>query len=169
MRRMPRVKMSAEKNILEILELMRHDDSVDPPADSIRWASNLFKTRAAEPRKNLIQRLTAVLQAEIAPDKPAFGERSTSTAQVRQMLYRAGDHAVDLRIEPAAKDFDIRGQVLGEGFSSASIRLFDDARTFETTANEMSEFAIDGVPPGEYELTVHGDRFEISLKAIRTG
>ena len=158
--------MSTENNILNIVELMQRDDSVDAPADSIRWASNLFRTRAAEPKRTLVTRLVGALQMEIAPNKPAFGERSASTSQVRQMLFRAGDNAIDIRIEPQAKDFGIRGQVLGEGFGGASARLFNESRIFETTSNQMSEFAFDKVPAGEYELIIHGEGFEISLKAI---
>jgi hypothetical protein len=158
--------MSTEKNILEIIELMRRDDSVDAPADSIRWAGNLFRSRAAEPRTSFVKKLAAVLQMELTPNKPAFGERSASASQVRQMLYQAADNAIDLRIEPQPKGFGIRGQVLGDGFAGASIRLFSDARSLETTANEMSEFALESVPTGEYELTILSDGFEISLKAI---
>ena len=145
---------------------MQRDDSVDAPADSIRWANNLFRTRAAEPKSSFIKKLVAVLQMEIAPDKPAFGERSASTSSVRQVLYRADENAVDLRIEKVKKGFTIRGQVLGEGFAGAKAMLSDDVRTFETTANESSEFRFDNVPPGSYQLTVRGSQVEIELKGV---
>ena len=158
--------MSTEKNILDIVELMRRDDSTDAPADAIRWASNLFRTHAAELKPSLVKRLVGALQMEISPKKPAFGERSVSTSQVRQLLFRAGDHAIDVRIEPQTKGFAIRGQILGDGFAGASIRLFNDIRSLETTANELSEFGFENVPPAEYELAIDGGRFEIILKSI---
>ena len=161
--------MSTEGNILEIIELMRRDDSVDAPAGSIQWASNLFRQRASKPKSSLIKRLVAALEMEIKPNQQAFGERSASTSQVRQMLFRAGDNAVDLRIEPQHKGFGIRGQVLGEGFAEASVRLFDDARSFEAKVNAISEFAFESVPAGEYELAIRGTEFEISLKAVKIG
>jgi len=161
--------MSTEKKILEIIELIRRDDSVDAPPDAIRWAGNLFRTRAVEPRKSLVKKLLGVLRMEVAPNKAAFGERSTSATQARQMLYQAGDNAVDLRIEPLQKGFRIRGQVLGEGFAGAPVRLFNDAQTLETNANELSEFSFDSMRPGEYELAIHGETYEISLKAIDIG
>ncbi len=145
---------------------MRRDDSVDAPSDSVRWASNLFRTRAVEPKTSFVKKLAAVLQMEIAPNKPAFGERSASTSAVRQMLYRAGDNAVDIRIEKAKKGFSIRGQILGDGFANATIRLADDARRFDGTASDMSEFQFNNVPAGAYELTIHGSGVEITLKAI---
>ena len=158
--------MSTENNIQNILELMRRDDSVDAPVDSIRWASNLFRTRAAEPETSFVKRLVAVFQMEIAPNKPALGERSASASATRQMLYRAEDNAVDIRIEKATKGLTVRGQILGEGFENASVRLFDDNHTFEATANETSEFRFDSVPAGQYELTMRGNGVEITLKAI---
>ena len=158
--------MSTEKNLQNMLELMHRDDSVDAPVDSIRWASNLFRTRATESKPSLIKKLVAVLQMEIAPNKPAFGERSASTASVRQILYRADENAVDLRIEKVKKGFTIRGQVLGEGFEKAKATLSDDVKTVETTANESSEFRFENIPAGNYQLTVRGSKVEIELKGV---
>jgi len=149
-----------------MLELMHRDDSVDAPVDSIRWASNLFRTRATESKPSLIKKLVAVLQMEIAPNKPAFGERSASTASIRQILYRADENAVDLRIEKVKKGFMIRGQVLGEGFEKAKATLSDDAKTVETTANESSEFRFENMSAGYYQLTIHGSKVEIELKGV---
>ena len=158
--------MSTEKNLQKIVDLMQRDDSVDAPADSIRWASNLFRTRAAEPKPSLVKRIAAVLQMELAPNRPAFGERSASTSQIRQLLFKADDHAIDLRIEPAKKGFTVHGQVLGDGFTDAAVMLSDDIHTFEVRASEASEFQFENVPAGRYELVIRGDNVEISLRAI---
>jgi hypothetical protein len=158
--------MSTEKKLQNIIDLMQRDDSVDAPVDSVRWASNLFRTRAAEPKTSLLKKVAAVLQMEIAPNKPAFGERSASTSAVRQVLYRAGDNAVEIRIEKAKKAFMIRGQILGDGFANATIRLAEDGRSFDTAASETSEFQFHNVPAGVYELTIQGSAVEITLKAI---
>ena len=145
---------------------MQRDDSADAPADSIRWASNLFRTRAAERKPSFVKKLAAVLQMEISPNKAAFGERSASTSAARQMLYSADDHAIDLRIEKSEKGFTIRGQVLGDGFADASARLFDDGREFEAIASDTSEFTFENVPAGRYDLTLRAREVEITLKAI---
>ena len=158
--------MSTEKNIENILELMRLDDSVDAPADTIRWASNVFRTRAAERQPSLIKKLVAVFQMEIAPNKPAFGERSASTSIVRQILYRAEENAVDLRIEQIKKAFTIRGQVLGDGFAVSKVTLTDDMKTFQTTTNEASEFRFENIPAGSFQLTIQGSKVEIELKGV---
>ena len=158
--------MSTEKNLQRIIDLMARDESVDAPADSVRWASNLFRTRAAEPKKSILKKLAAVLEMELAPNRPAFGERSASATQVRQMLYRAGDNAVELRIESKNKGFSLRGQILGEGFAAASIELSNDSRVFKVRASEMSEFEFADLPAGRYQLLIRGEGFEITLKTI---
>jgi hypothetical protein len=155
-----------ETNPQNILTLMQRDDSVDAPAESLKWVSNLFRTRAAQPKPSLIKKLAAVFQMEIAPNKRAFGERSSTAAAVRQILYRADEHAIDIRIEAGKKGFSVRGQVLGNNFANASVRLFEDDRNFQTTASEASEFKFDSVPAGRYDLTIRGDDVEITLKAL---
>jgi hypothetical protein len=158
--------MSTEKNLQNILDLMRRDDSVDAPDDSIRWASKLFRTREAQPKQSLVRKIAAILQMEIAPGKPAFGERSTSATKVRQMLFRADDNAIDLRIEPSKKGFTLRGQVLGSGFADAIVGLADDVKTRETRTSATSEFHFENIAAGRYELTIRGESLEITLKAI---
>ncbi len=146
---------------------MQQDDSVDAPADSLRWAGNLFRTRVVEPKASFVRKLvSAVFQMEISQSQPAFGERSASTPAARQMLYRADDHAVDIRIERSKKGFTVRGQVLGDGFANAKTQLFDDDHSFDADANETSEFRFESVPGGRYELTIQSPEVEITLKSI---
>jgi hypothetical protein len=158
--------MKKEETKQSIMDLMRRDNSTDAPTDSIKWASDLFRTRAAAPRRTIVQKLAGILQMEIAPNKPAFGERSASTSQVRQLLFRAGDNAVDLRIEPKGKVFTVRGQILGDGCSAARVTLSNDTYDLGTQANEMCEFVFEDVTAGRYELLIHGESFDISLKTI---
>lgn len=158
--------MSTDKDLQQIIDLMQRDDSVDAPAESIRWASNLYRTRATGTKKSFVQKIAAVLQIEIAPRKPALGERSASTSQVRQMLFKAGENAIDIRIEPKERAFAIRGQILGDGLAGAQIRLFNDTQGQQSQANEVGEFAFENVKPGQYELTVSGESVEITLKTI---
>jgi hypothetical protein len=158
--------MSTEKNLQNIMDLMQRDDSVDAPADSIQWASNLFRTRAAAESPSIVKRIAAILQMDLAPNRPAFGERSASISHARQMLFKAEDNAVDLRIEPGKKGFTIHGQVLGDGFAEATVVLSDDVHGFEGRASATSEFRFENIPTGRYELVIRGDSIEVSLKSI---
>lgn len=158
--------MSTEKNLQRMISLMERDDSVDAPADSVRWASNLFRTRAAEPKQSVMRKIAAILQMELGPGKAAFGERSATASQTRQLLFRADENAIDLRIEPASKGFTVRGQVLGEGYEDVEVALTDDANTFDGRTSETGEFKFENVPAGRYELAIRGEHAEIALKPI---
>ncbi len=158
--------MSTEKKLQNIIDLMRRDDSVDAPPDSIKWASNLFRTRAKQPKQSIVKKLAAVLQMDLAPNRAAFGERSATASQVRQMLFRADENAIDLRIEPVKKGFGVHGQILGEGFAAVTVELSDDTNTFRTRTSETSEFRFDDVRAGRYELLIQSEAVEINLKAI---
>lgn len=158
--------MNSDETTNKILRLMQADDSVDAPADSIKWAKNLFLSRATEPKPSMLQRLIAVLQAEIAPGQAAFGERSAAAGQARQMLFSAGELAVDLRITAAGSKFNIRGQVIGDGFENATILLAGPKGETEATADELAEFELNDVAKGVYSLTFTAGDAEIVIEEL---
>lgn len=155
---------NSEKQIIdEIISLMQRDDSVDAPQDAIKWSKNIFRTRAVAPKQSLVQKVLAVLQMDLSPNKVAFGERSASAAQEHQMLFSAGENGIDLRIKEGEKDFSVRGQVLGEGFAGAIVKFGD----FETVASELGEFSFTGIPGGEYDMTLKMGETEITIKELQ--
>lgn len=149
-----------ENLIKKIVSLMEADNSVDAPADSIKWAKNLFRTR--EPQKSLIQKVLAVLQMDLSPNKAVFGERSVSGATARQMLFSAGEIGIDLRITSGDKGFILRGQILGEGFANCIVKLGE----FETISNDLSEFSFAQIPNGKYNLILQTSETEIIIENL---
>ena len=145
---------------------MQTDNSADAPADSVQWTKNLFRTRAAAPKKSFVQKVLAVLQMELLPDRAAFGERSAASSQARQMLFGAGKNSIDLRIVKSGKSFKINGQILGEDFATAEIKLFNAEKTFAVNANELSEFKFEKVAAGRYDLTLVKNELEIVIENI---
>ncbi len=146
----------------EIIRLMQTDKSVDAPADAIHWSKNIFRARAAEPKKSVLEKVLAVLQMDLSPNRAAFGERSASASQARQMLFQAGENALDIRIAKTEKAFDLHGQILGEGFANCTVKLGE----FETTANELGEFKLAKIPSGIYNLSVQKDEKEIVIEDL---
>jgi hypothetical protein len=148
----------------KIVSLMRSDDSVDAPAESIKWAKNIFRTRHRQP--SIVKRLVAALQLDLRPDVAAAGERSDGAATARQMLFNAGEHAIDLRVEAENSHVKVRGQVLGVGFAGGTVTLStsDIVRTAEI--NEMSEFGFEHVPKGYYDLELASAEREIVIEAV---
>lgn len=155
-----------DRTIEEILNLMQRDDSVDAPADSIQWAKNLFRARVAAPKKSLTQKVLAVLQMDLAPNRTVFGERSATSPAVRQMLFEAGENSLDLRISQTKKGLNLRGQILGEGFANCAIKLTARSISFEARANELSEFNFAEIPAGKYDLILQNDENEIVVAGI---
>lgn len=153
------------ENTDQIVKLMQTDDSVDAPHDSIKWAKGLFRTRVFA-RPTLVERIFAVLQMDIKVDDPLLGERSAATAKIRQVLYTAGNIAIDLRITCEKTVVSVRGQILGDGLSGATITLLNDTDRYETQLDENSEFALRNVKPGSYALTVEAAGTIIELDTI---
>jgi hypothetical protein len=153
---------SNDELINKIIHLMQTDESLDAPADSVKWAKNIFRTRAAEPKKSLVQKIIAVLQMDLSGAQPAFGERSATLSQTRQMLFQAGDNAIDLRISEDENGFQVQGQILGEGFSNCVAMLGD----FQAKTSELSEFKFNAIPGGKYDLNLLAADREIEIAGL---
>lgn len=145
---------------------MQADTAVDAPADSLKYVSDLFRTRAAAPKVSLLRRIVAVMRADLAPNTAAFGERSASQGQARQMLFETGDNAVDLRVTAIEDCFAIRGQILGEAFENGTVELANDQNTFEAAIGDDSEFKLSNITAGDYSLTIRGGTAEIFIEQI---
>ncbi len=159
--------MNNEDLLNRIVHLMQTDQSADAPADAVQWTKNLFRTRAVEPKQSFVQKVLAVLQMDLAPNKAVFGERSASASQARQMLFGAGDNSIDLRIEQTGKSFTIKGQILGEGFANAEIKISSAENSYAVQSNELSEFKFEKVANGEYSLSLICNNQEIFIENIK--
>lgn len=151
-----------DQTINEIIRLMQTDTSTDAPLDAIQWSKNIFRARVIEPKKSVFQKVLAVLQMDLSSDKAAFGERSGSNSQARQMLFRAGENALDIRIARTEKGFNLYGQILGEGYANGTAKLSG----YETDINELGEFKLAEIPEGNYNLSVQKGEKEIAIEVL---
>lgn len=159
------MRLMSKNNDLEIdriIRLMQRDESFDAPADAIQWSKNIFLNKAAAPKKSIVERVLAILQMDLSPNRAAFGERSASASQARQLLFQAGENALDIRTLKTERGFNLRGQVLGEGFADCIIKI----GKFETTANELGEFKLTEIPDGIYNLSVQINQKEIVVESL---
>lgn len=149
-------KMKPGSRIEEIIRLMESDRSVDAPDDAIRWARNLGSRLSVKERETFLQKVIAVLKADILPQAPVFGERSASTGAARQVLFEAGDHAIDLRIKSVAPgSFSIQGQVISnEALGGGQFVLESEAASLRSDLDDTGGFAMEEVPGGTYALRV---------------
>ena len=155
-----------DKKIEHIIQRMLADKSTDAPVAAIKYAKNLYRARAAAPKASIIQRVLAVMQIDLAPNKAAFGERSAAGSQARQMLFDAGENAVDLRVTAIKNGFDIRGQILGDGFENGEIEIANNEMSVKVKIDKTSGFKVSGLPAGKYDLTIRGKNSEIVLEQL---
>ncbi len=156
---------SEASKFVQIVSLLQKDDSKDAPPDLIVWAKNLFRTHIAEPKKSFLQKMVAILEMDLPKNQPAFGERS-SISPIRQMLFRADEIGITLRISNDEGKISVMGQVLGEKFGGCKVVLKDNRKSFLADANELSEFKIQDVPDGIYNLTISNDEKEILVENV---
>ena len=157
---------NSNRQITELVQqLMQRDDSLDAPADSVNWAKNLFRARAAEPKISLVKKVLAVLQIDLPPQR-AFGERSAGAGAVRQMLFDAGENSIDLRIREVRGVFEIRGQILGTGFAGSEVELVGAAKSLKAGLSETGEFKLAGLVAGNYSFTARNEEKELAIEGL---
>lgn len=159
---------TSDKIYEHLVSRMQSDKSVDAPADSIKWAKNLFATRAAVPKASALQRIKAILQIDLSPGKAAFGERSGAGTE-RQMLFNAGSLMIELRISGSAKKRSVRGQVIGTIDAESTIELISEAENYTAKVNELGEFTIEAAAPGIYVLTFTTGDAVIEIEDLNIG
>ena len=151
-----------DQEINELVRLIQADKSIDAPANAIQWSKNIFRARAAEPKKSVLEKVLAVLQMDLSPNRAAFGERSASASQARQLLFQAGENALDIRIAKTERGFNLHGQILGEGFAAGTVKLGE----IEAPINELGEFKLTEIPGGKYDLSVRKGEKEIAVENL---
>ena len=164
-------RCSAELAHLErLIGLMRTDMAEDAPAPLIRHAVHLFRSqfgRASTP-SGVRHRILAVLRFDSLRLAPAPGVRSAE-ANARQLLFSAGAHDIDLRVEPAGRAWLVSGQVLGEPAAGGWAALQSMARANQASLNEQSEFSFPPVAAGQYRLFLHLTNVDIEVDELRIG
>lgn len=151
-----------------MLDLMRSDDMEDAPSYVVSRANRLMRQKksgeVAQP--NLIQRLVALLKFDSAMAPAAAGIRSVQS-DVRQMLYSAEGYDIDLRVMPTGDTWMVSGQLLGP--SAQGQAMLQGPATVYADLNELSEFNLDGVPSGQYTLTLHLEDVDIDIDSLDIG
>jgi hypothetical protein len=141
-----------------IIEALRAESTqMDAPEHVIQRAFTLWKPKTAPAQQSLLSKIMAVLKFDSSAVSPmALGVRSIGSP-TRQMLFSAEGRDIDLRIAPRAKgasrQWDITGQVLGPD-DNGSVSLRGTNREWSANLNDLSEFHIEDIPEGEYQLMV---------------
>jgi hypothetical protein len=151
---------------------LRNDAAFEPPVNLVQWGINLFQP-VMRPLGSLPRFIASLVFDTL--DQPMFaGIRRVGTPP-RQLLFRAGEVDVDVKIESmeANDRITLVGQVL-----SGATKFFDNTPVkleshgivrYRTKTNVVGEFSFDEVPKDTYHLSVDLPEGQITLFCVHRG
>jgi hypothetical protein len=152
---------------------LREDSSFEPPADLVQWGKNLFQP-VMQPQAGGLRKIIASLVFDTF-DQPMLAGVRRVGAPPRQLLFRAGDVDVDVKIE--SMEANDRITLVGQVLSSAT-KFFDNTPVkleshgivrYRTRTNVVGEFSFDEVPKDTYHLSVDLPEGQITLFCVHRG
>jgi len=158
-----------------ILQL-KADSSFEPPAELVQWGVSLFQPML-QPQATVggkIRKFVASLVFDTFDEPVLAGVRRVGVPP-RQLLFRAGDVDVDVKIESmeANDRISLVGQVLSNTekfFDNTPVKLESHGTVrYKTMTNFVGEFAFDEVPKDTYHLSVDLPEGQITLFCVHRG
>ena len=153
-----------------ILDL-RKDAVNEPPSETVQWGINLFQPVMQPAAGGKIRKIIAMLVFDTF-DQPAMAGIRRVGAPPRQLLFRAGDVDVDVKIESmeANDRITLVGQVLSNDskfFDNTPVKLESHGIVrYKTRTNLVGEFSFDEVPKDTYHLSVDLPEGQITLFCV---
>ena len=160
-----------KQEIQDFMLRLQEDSSFEPPADAVRWSVGLFQPLLQLEPDGAVRKIIAALVFD-SFDRPApAGVRSLGN-EPRQLVFRAGDVDVDVKIESV--ETNDRITLVGQVLSGAS-KFFDNTPVkleshgivrYKTRTNLVGEFSFDEVPKDTYHLSVDLPEGQITLFCV---
>ena len=155
---------------------LQSDASYEPPAEVLQWGVSLFQP-VLQPQETVGGKVRKIIASLIFDtfDQPMVAGVRRVGAPPRQMLFRAGDVDVDVKIESmeANDRITLAGQVL-----STAAKFIDNAPVklesrgivrYRTKTNIVGEFSFDEIPKDTYHLSVDLPEGQITLFCVHRG
>jgi len=154
---------------------LKEDASFEPPADLVQWSIDLFQP-VMQPQGAVsdLRKFIASLVFDTY-DQPMLAGVRRVGAPPRQLLFRAGDVDVDVKIESmeANDRITLVGQVLSNTekfFDNTPVKLESHGIVrYRTRTNVVGEFSFDEVPKDTYHLSVDLPEGQITLFCVHRG
>ena len=159
------------RNLITRLE---QDSTFEPPADLVQWGISLFQPVVQPHTEGTLRRLIASLVFDTY-DQPMLAGVRRVGAPPRQLLFRAGEVDVDVKIESmeANDRITLVGQVLSNAakfFDNTPVKLESHGIVrYKTRTNIVGEFSFDEVPKDTYHLSVDLPEGQITLFCVHRG
>lgn len=161
------------QELLTLVSRVQEDSSFEPPAGLVQWGINLFQP-VMQPVSGGLRKIIASLVFDTF-DQPMLAGVRRVGAPPRQLLFRAGDVDVDVKIE--SMEANDRITLVGQVLSSAT-KFFDNTPVkleshgivrYRTRTNVVGEFSFDEVPKDTYHLSVDLPEGQITLFCVHRG
>jgi len=166
------LKQELEQFVLQL----QSDSAFEPPAELVQWGVHLFQPmlQAKEKVGGKVRKFVASLVFDTFDEPMLAGVRRVGIPP-RQLLFRAGDVDVDVKIESmeANDRISLVGQVLSNTekfFDNTPVKLESHGTVrYKTMTNFVGEFAFDEVPKDTYHLSVDLPEGQITLFCVHRG
>jgi len=156
-----------------LISRLQDDSAFEPPTELVKWGVDLFQP-VMQPKVGGLRRFIASLVFDTFDQPMTAGVRRVG-APPRQLLFRAGDVDVDVKIE--SMEANDRITLVGQVLSSAT-KFFDNTPVkleshgivrYRTRTNVVGEFSFDEVPKDTYHLSVDLPEGQITLFCVHRG
>jgi hypothetical protein len=159
------------QELQDLVSHLQRESSCEPPAEVVQWGVELFQPIIQPASGGRIRKIIAALVFDTF-DEPALAGVRRVGAPPRQLLFRAGDVDVDVKIESmeANDRITLVGQVLSSGakfFDNTPVKLESHGIVrYKTRTNLVGEFSFDEVPKDTYHLSVDLPEGQITLFCV---
>lgn len=162
----------AKQELHQFVIWLQSDSSNEPPAETLQWGVSLFQPMLQPAESGgKIRKIVASLVFDTFEEPALAGVRRVG-APPRQLLFRAGDVDVDVKIESMETNdrISLVGQVLSNSekfFDNTPVKLESHGLVrYKTITNFVGEFAFDEVPKDTYHLSVDLPEGQITLFCV---
>jgi hypothetical protein len=151
---------------------LRLEPRFRPPADAVKAWLDQFPVPPQPDRPSLRQILASLTYDSF--DQPLLAGVRHPGAAPRQLIFRAGEIDVDVKIESTERDefVSLTGQVLSSKpnfFDNASVGLESDGVIrYRTHTNEVGEFSFE-VPKDTYNLSIDLPEGQLTILSVHPG
>jgi hypothetical protein len=165
--------MQLKQEMQSMLTRLQQDAAFEPPGGLTAWAVDLFQPLVDEPTGGLRKFIASLVFDTY--DQPMMAGTRHMGPPPRQLLFRAGDVDVDVKIESmeANDRITLAGQIL-----SSAAKFINDAPVkleahgvvrYSTKTNVVGEFSFDEIPKDTYHLSVDLPEGQITLFCVHRG
>jgi hypothetical protein len=164
-----------QQEFSQLIHYLQQDSTFEPPAGLVQWGEELFQPLLQAPKAGRIRRIIAALVHDTLDQPMLAGVRRAGIRPPRQLVFRAGDVDVDVRIETteANNRISLVGQVLSNTerfFDNTPVKLESHGVVrYKTVTNPVGEFSFEELPKDTYHLSVDVPEGQITLFCVHRG